>query len=230
MAHWYNFYGHDDFEPEIKVGLYDRWLSLLRSGPTQAERVLVHTPMMDLAHERRFVVSETKQSMSHFEVEHSQRVEMTINHLEACFANNSSDQLGDSVLREPKAPTGLAPMPPGSTFREIFPCVDRFLDTTMPPIEQVLELLSRIPVSEPSPADLQNETSLAVDDRENASDTLYEQWAETLREINKQSHGRPCKRPRQMRVVRVRKDILSHHVEKSHAKPQPKPARRKTYD
>ncbi|KAJ9662590.1 hypothetical protein H2198_001262 [Neophaeococcomyces mojaviensis] len=109
MVQWYNFYGHDDVEPEIKVGLYDRWLSLLRSGPTQVERVLVHTPMMDLAHERRFVVSETKQSMSHFEVEHSQRVEMTINHLEAYFANNPSDQLEDSILREPQAPTGLAP-------------------------------------------------------------------------------------------------------------------------
>ena len=208
MAQWYHFYEHDKFMPQIHVGLYDRWLSQLGCGPTQAERAFVHTSMMEVAHERRFVVSETKQRMSHFEIEHSQQVEATISHLEAHFANNPSNELEDSSPHEHKALIGLAPMPLESRFIETFPSANRLLDTTMLTIEHVLESLSHIPVSKPSTADSQLGTSLTADDSENSGGALYEQGMETIREISQQTRRRLYKRPRQRRDVRIRKSIL----------------------
>ena len=203
MAQWHHFYEHDKFEPEIQVGLYDRWLSQLRCGPTQAERVFVHTPMMEVAHERRFVVSETQQHMSHFETEHSQRVELTVSHLEAYFANNPFNELEDSSPHEHKALIGLAPMPLESRFIETFPSANRLLDMTMPSIEQALESLSHIPVPKPSPADSQFGTSFIASDREDISDVLHKQQMETMGEISKQIRRRSCKGPRQMKDVRT---------------------------
>ena len=174
MAQWYHFYEHDKVEPEIQVGLCHRWLSQHGCGPTQAERVFVHTQMMEVAHERRFVVSETKQCMSHFATEHSQRVEMTIAHLEAHFANNPSNELEDCSPHEHEALIGLAPLPLESRLVETFPSANRVLDTTMPSLEQALESLSHIQVSKPSTADSQLGTSLTADESENSSDALYE--------------------------------------------------------
>lgn len=219
MAQWYYFYEHDEFESEIQVGLYDRWLSQLGCGPTQAERLFVHTPMMEVAHERRFVVSETKQHMSHFEIEHSERMERTISHLVAYFANNPSNELEDSGLHEHKALIGLASMPLESRFIKIFPCANRVLDTTMPSIEQALEWLSHLPVSTPSTAGSQCGMSFTAEDSGNISDTLHEQLMQTRRKINKQTRRRSCKRPRQWRDVRIRKDILLSRANGPKAKP-----------
>jgi len=164
--------------------------------------------MMEDAHERRFVVSETQQHMSHFETELSQRVELTIGHLEAHFAKNSLNELEDFNPYKPKALIGLAPMSLESRFIETFSSVNRLIDTAMPQTEQTLESLSHIPVSKPSTADSQFGMSLTADDSENISDALYEQWMETMREIGKQTRRRSCKRPRQSRDARIRKDIF----------------------
>jgi len=90
MAQWYQFYHHDD-DAEIKVGLYDRWLCRIEYGPTQAERALVHTEMMNLAHERRLVVAERDLDMSGFEREHSHRIGSAIDLLETHFNDRSLD-------------------------------------------------------------------------------------------------------------------------------------------
>ena len=206
MAQWYHFYEHEKCEPEIQVGLYDRWLSQLGCGTTQAERPLVHTQVMEVAHERRFAVSETKQRMSHFEIEHAQRGEITIAHLEARFANKPSNELEDSKPYEHKALIGLAPIPPESRLVETFPSADRVPGTTMPSLQQALESLSHMQVSKPATADSQLETPLTVDDTENSSDALAEQGMETIREISQQACRRSYKRPRQRRDVRIRKN------------------------
>lgn len=43
-----------------------------------SRKVLVHTPLMEVAHERHFVVGEMKQSINDFELEHLRRIGQTI--------------------------------------------------------------------------------------------------------------------------------------------------------
>lgn len=115
MAHWYNVYHNDDFEAEIQVGLYDQWLRQLGTGPTQADRVLIHTDMMDLAHERRFAVCEAGIDMSGFEANHSHRVKQAIDHLQSHFTAHASTEPDDSDDYLDAALIGLTQLPSRST-------------------------------------------------------------------------------------------------------------------
>lgn len=55
------------------------------SGPSQAERVLDQSPMLEQAHERRFVVGELSLDIAGFEAEHSQRIRETLDRLQSHF-------------------------------------------------------------------------------------------------------------------------------------------------
>ncbi|KAK5943331.1 hypothetical protein PMZ80_004338 [Knufia obscura] len=217
MAQWSNFYDQDDFEPEIVVGMYDRWLSRLGFGPTQAERVLVHTPVMEVAHERRFAVSETKQSMSDFEVEHSRRMEETIAHLESHFAKHPTNESEDSKIRQSRDLIGLAPLAEGSTYLEFLPAMNHAMDEPIPPFEQALDLLSHksVPQKEPATCELQFGMPMTVDDNEDVGDRFHEDCLETIRAVSKQSRQIFMKRPRQMKAVRIRKRITFCYLDDS---------------
>lgn len=231
MAQWSNFYEEGEFEPELVVGMHDRWLSQLASGPTQAERVLFHTPMMEVAHERRFVVNEIKQNMSDFEVEHTRRMGLTIAHLESHFAKHRAAEPEDSILHQSKVLIGLALFPAEPTFVDAFLGTNRSLDTSMPPFKQVLELLSSrsVPQEEPATTEVQFGMPLTVDDSENVSDAVYEDCLEMIRTVSKQSRKGPGKKPRQIKAVRIRRDIAlcrGDESDESDGKPVPKRARR----
>jgi len=209
MAQWTNFYENDDFQPEIVVGMWDRWLSELGYGPTQAERVLVHTPMMEVAHERRFVFSETEQNMSDFEVEHPRRIEETIAHLQSHFTKHPADEQDDSILHQSSALIGLAPFPLESTFLASFPGPSQRSTTATPPYPQLLELITptQTPQDEYSTSGRQVEMPLAVDDSDVPGNTATEQCLEHIRTIRKQYHKGSSKRPRQMKPARTRRNI-----------------------
>lgn len=231
MAQWSSFYPQDDFQPEVVVGMYDRWLSQLGFGPTQAERALVHTPMMDLAHERRFVVSEMEQSMTDFEVEHRRGIGQYIDHLQTHFSNNPADESEDSLLRQPRALIDLSPLPAESKFLGPFPHTNPPLDTVVPPLEQVLELLSStsVPQVQPTTTEMPPESPLTADDGENISDISVELRIEEIKIFSKQSRQLTPKRPRQQKAVRLRKDTARYHwdeSDESDANPQLKRARR----
>lgn len=90
MAHWYSVYHDEDYEAEIQVGLYEQWLQQLDIGPTQADRVLEHTPVMEIANERRFAVCQDGIDISSFEAEHTRRIKKALDHVQERLASHAS--------------------------------------------------------------------------------------------------------------------------------------------
>jgi len=223
MTHWRTFDEKDEFEPDIVVGMYDRWLSQLGHGPTQAERVLVHTPMMEVAHERRFVAAETKCSLSDFKFEHTLRIEQTIDLLQSHFAKYRAIDADCATAHQPTALIGLAPLPTESVFHRSFLGANRLLDTATPPIEQVLEdLSSGRPVEQGlSTASQQFGMDLAVEDCDDISDGNYEQSIEEVRIVSKQLRQISNKRPRQRKPIRIHKDVATFHGDESDGDSRP---------
>jgi len=231
MAQWSSFYPRDDFQPEIVVGMYDRWLSQLGSGPTQAERALVHTPMMDLAHERRFAISEMEQSMTDFELEHRRCIGQYIDHLQMHFSNHPADKSEDSVLRQPRALIELDPLPAESKLLDPFPDTNPSLDTVVPPLEQVLELLlsTSVPQVQSTIIEMPPKSPLSADESGTISDRSVKFCIEEIKTLSKQSRRLIPKGPRQQKVIQLRKKAARSHrneSDESDADPQLKRARR----
>jgi len=231
MAQWNSFLPQDGYQPEIVVGMYDRWLSQLEFGPTQAERALVHTPMMDLAHERRFVVSEMEQSMSDFETNHRRQIGQTIEHLQSHFSNHPADELEDSVAYRPRALIGLAPLSAELKSLDSFRPTNLPSDAVVPPLEQVLQSLSptSVPQAQPIYTEMHLEPSLTADESETTSDRSVEARIEEIKSFSKQYRQLTPKRPRQQKALRFRKDVPRRHRSKSDSsdtKPHCKRARR----
>lgn len=106
----------EDYQAEIQVGPYAQWLRQLDSGPTQAERVLVHTEMMEHADERRFAVCQAGFDMSRFELDHSRRIELAIDHLQSYFFANPSYEADSAEDHDHKALIGLAQTRPEQKY------------------------------------------------------------------------------------------------------------------
>lgn len=105
----------EDYEAEIQVGLYDQWLRQLDFGPTQADRVLVHTNMMESAHERRFAACQASIDFSHFEADHSRRIKQAVDHLQTRINDHTTRELDDSEEHDDEGLIGLSQSPSKST-------------------------------------------------------------------------------------------------------------------
>lgn len=116
MAHWYNIYHSENYEAEIQVGPYDLWLQQLEFGPTQADRVLIHTDMMEQAHERRFAVCQSSTDMSRFESDHSHRISRVIDHLHAHFTGHPSSEKAETTDYRDEVLIGLTKFPSQGSF------------------------------------------------------------------------------------------------------------------
>ncbi|KAJ9653110.1 hypothetical protein H2198_007685 [Neophaeococcomyces mojaviensis] len=221
MAQWYHFY-HNEDDAEIKVGVYDRWLRQVGYGPTQAERYLVHTEMMDLAHERRFVVAECGLDMSDFEQQHSQRVGKAISHLEKHFIDKSLHNFYDPVDYEVQlnnkmfgktrdvADSGsdilLGLIPPSTQegpeyVKSLSPS---FCDPQPPGLFQSLQLLSDLSV--PNPRSLED-ISEPIDADDMSSDGFQEVYLAALENAPRKRPRRSSAQARQLKEVRLRKDV-----------------------
>lgn len=77
----------DESYLEFLTGPFEHFVRFLPEGPTQAERALVHTPMLDLDHERRFVATQIEMDMSHFEADHCQRLQTHLHMMDSYFSN-----------------------------------------------------------------------------------------------------------------------------------------------
>lgn len=215
MAQWYQFVDPDDFQPEIRVGLYDRWLSLLGFGPTQAERVLVHTPMMDLAHERRFAVSESGQDMSGFESKHSRHIAFTLDQLHPYLPKDDMSRISITVSDNDSALIGLTPIPSMSTFRDSFPLLGKHMGSLDEGLEQALCLMEKSSAGKMVDQSAQqleictppSEDSITVDEFPGAPDTLQEEVLEALRQVNKKSRRPSFQRPRKIGLIRARRPL-----------------------
>ncbi|KAK6369234.1 hypothetical protein LTR64_007397 [Lithohypha guttulata] len=210
MAQWYTFVGSNEYDPEILVGMYDQWLSRLDFGPTQAERVLVHTPMMDLAHERRFVISETGQDFSNFEAEHCHCVQSTIERLQNFYSGYSSYNKDDTEFVADRDLVGLAPQRQEECY------------TT--PLAPQVSLKVNVDLAEqeshPSmswPATLQDSTrqtstaarepDFIAADETDIDDDMVEQWLEAARRAGRHSRRTSHKQPRQFVPTKLRRSL-----------------------
>lgn len=107
MALWYSVYHNEDYEAEIQVGPYDQWIRQLDFGPTQAERVLFHTAMMEHADERRFAVCQAGIDMSSFEADHSHRIKQALDHVQIRINTCTSQEVCDAGGHQDEALIGL---------------------------------------------------------------------------------------------------------------------------
>lgn len=215
MAQWYQFVNPDDFEPEIRVGLYDRWLSLLGFGPTQAERVLVHTPMMDLAHERRFAMTESGQDMSDFESKHSRHIAFALDQLHPYLPPKDTPGINIAQSDNDDALIGLAPIPSMSVFRDSFPLPGKHTGVLAQGIPQALCMMEKSLAGETFDQDVQHpeictpppEESIIVDESPGAEEALQEEVLEALRQVNKKSRRPSFQRPRKFGLIRARRPM-----------------------
>lgn len=231
MAQWYNFVEPDDFQPELRVGLYDRWLMQTGFGPTQAERMLVHTPMMDLAHERRFVVSETGQDNSDFETTHSQHIDFALDRLHQFFKTHEDHDVDNRTAHDDAALIGLAPFPAESTFMETFPLPNKHQVLGALCLKQELCALascsSRLKSDDQTlPADPRTRSAdnlITVDDT--PSDDALEEWLQAVQKASNMPRRHSFKRPRKFGLIRARKPIRVHPGESHGGKDPPKHSR-----
>lgn len=228
MAQWYHFY-HEEEDAEIKVGLYDQWLCRLDFGPTQAERFLVHTEMMEMAHERRFVVAQGCADMSGFEMEHSLRITTTIEHLERIFINRPYDGCDPLELeagieldskgvdaeegKENRA-CALIGLMRGSTDGVSREGDDIYLDDVrgafMPTLSHSLQLLSEMSALD---ARYKREARAAIDVDDNNSDGSREeqQHRAAIEDLARKRMRRAVDSPRRIKEVRLRKEPKLQH-------------------
>ncbi|KAK5069104.1 hypothetical protein LTR51_008816, partial [Lithohypha guttulata] len=130
MAQWSVFFEQENVALVFVVGLTEQRLSRLSRGPTQAERVLIHTGMLTLAHERRLVVSQTGRDISRFEDQHITDVRRTLGWLQGFFDQHATTEAAihanpiDEALIGLSAPTSSSNEvpPPGSDRIEKMVC------------------------------------------------------------------------------------------------------------
>ncbi|KAK5080085.1 hypothetical protein LTR05_008796 [Lithohypha guttulata] len=108
MAQWSVFFEQENVALVFVVGLTEQRLSCLSRGPTQAERVLIHTGMLTLAHERRLVVSQTGRDISRFEDQHITDVRRTLGWLQGFFDQHATTEAAIHANPIDEALIGLA--------------------------------------------------------------------------------------------------------------------------
>lgn len=67
---------------ELLVGPHEIWIRRIPRGLTQLDRAMIHTPMMDLAHERRVVIAQDQLDLSDYESNHCERIQQALSLLE----------------------------------------------------------------------------------------------------------------------------------------------------
>ena len=206
---WQTFYAARETPGNYVYGMYDLYLSQLETGPTQAERVLYHTPMMDSAHERRFVISETESSMPDFEQDHSRRIGSYTSLLETRI-NDTSNHFARIY------PESEDFYIPESTIVETdFLCMGAILDINL--AYSPLDITERQPssprdnASSIMEASLTNtdenrllEQAISVDDGESIGREFDEKLAREIIAASKISKMQPPLKTRQRKMVRSR--------------------------
>lgn len=210
-----NDHGSEDYEAEIQVGLYDQWLRQLDFGPTQADRVLVHTDMMEHAHERRFAVSQASIGLSRFEADHSRRIKQAIDHLQTRFAAHASCEPDDSEECRDEVLIGLARPPCASTQTD---CTQFATHPTRRLTSLVqAELYSMLQQTNPGSskrAHPRTDDMLVADVNERDYCTVQEEVYEELMAARKRLRRTPSKGSLQMRPIRYRSDAIRSAVKK----------------
>lgn len=222
MVQWTTFYENGACSAEILVGIHDRWISQLPYGPTQAERVLHHTAMMDLAHERRFVVCESRHPLPDFETEHLQRLEYYLNRLQTHFDDNRVHRPDDSTVGDDHALIGLVPFPKDHEFLKVFPFVGTTGDADLGSMNKALnDILEQSKAATkllcPFPAE-----HIIVDENESYSEQMKLRLMEELPGLKAKSRAHMAKKPRLLKDVRIRKEPIHCNKDTTTAKGQSK--------
>lgn len=209
MSQWVPFTHPDDFDPEILVGMYDRWLRPLPYGPTQAERMLYHTDMMELAHERRFALSQIKKDISNFEADHCWRLQDALDKLSHYYIQHRCNRHESRRVQDHPSLIGLAlseqiavDYDPALTFDAEREERRDLGDAEAEPLLRSMDLdLLPQPTGDLGPL-VRLGDSISVDENEDAE--MPEAWILAARQINRVRTRSP-NHPRQLGHVKVRK-------------------------
>lgn len=210
-----DIYDSEDYEAEIQVGLYDQWLRQLDFGPTQADRVLVHTDMMEHAHERRFAVSQASTDLSRFEADHSRRIKQAIDHLQSRFIAHASHEPDDSEDCNDEVLIGLRRYPSAPTQTD---CTQFATHPTRRLTSLVQsELSSMLQQTTPRGSKrghLTMDEVLVADLNERDYGTIQEEVYGELLAARKRLRGTPSKGSLQMKPIRYRSDTARSAIQK----------------
>lgn len=207
MIQWYTFLQPDNFDPEIRVGLYDQWLLQVGFGPTQAERVLVHTDMMSLAHERRFVVGQLEQSMADFAVHHSEYMARTIEILEGHLASSAKNTVASLSDRGEEDLIGLSTL--SATINSMSNLFQPTLDIRLSDLTNTIG--NSAMVEAPTEQMVNDKTAthiydtISVDEEADLDVDQLKEWREDIRQASKASRSTSFRTPRQLAPKRIRR-------------------------
>lgn len=209
MAQWYTFTHADTFSPELLVGMYDRWLKVLPYGPTQAERMLVHTPMLDLAHERRFVFSQMGSRLDSFEADHCRRLQYALDSLNRFYDQHGGDGHESRTTQDHVSLADLTSRHRDAGEYESSLALDikqhNEVATAEPEADVVLssEQVDAAPIVEHSTPRNRLDDSISVDEDEETD--VIETWIRNARQKCRAHSAQGSERPRQLAHLKVRK-------------------------
>lgn len=203
MAHWTNFCEMEKLPPELLVGIYDQWLSQLPSGPTQAERVLIHTDVMETAHERRFALSQCSWSMLDFQIDHCRRIEHYVDYLQAQVYANSGQEIGYQDCSHDPFLIGLASTAHKNISPEPLSYPQHIEDLDLDDVHEIFYPSLKQSSVEPSIVSETAEDAISVDEGDISGEPVNEIWTNVIQEVGKLSRPSDNK-PRQIRTVRFR--------------------------
>lgn len=217
MSDWRPLMGEDEKDFEILVGLYDKWLRQIRYGPTPGECVLHHTPMMDLAHERRFAVGEAQLDISNFEHEHCSRISYAIDLVERRIRMEETASQSQTMLDTSTQPEiSLA----GAQFEGILTSECHQVASTR--IWEERKVFAEPSIIGQKPHGIVSKQNEPMNDQlfveiEDSKDALSEEEAKSLvaRALLSQTNAQHA--PRQFKAKRFRKEAT--HGKKQHKAP-----------
>lgn len=208
--------------PELLVGLYTQWVSILDFGPTQAERVLLHTDVMATAHERRFAICESGQSLTYSATEHCARMASFMDTLERQFKSDDSPSAPLKIeVEEDDYLLGMSSVPDTALATP----VECLLDQLEVSVEDTIQPAKEVPNRSCLPCDC-GRLLIQIDSSATSSDSMDrtdQEIEERLRSIKRKrtrsrSHSPSEGRPRQLKAVRLRREgaAISCHRNNKH--------------